>query len=369
MTDDRAEQAFRDAFAQRADRLVTGPLPAVRRRRRLPAVLATVAAVLVLVAGTAIAASIGHDDPPDRTATGPVGGLPAAPDGWRWATWRGVGVQVPERWVVGREPGGDWCAGEDSVDGASYVSQNQDTHGVTLAIGCDESDPAPPAAFGPAPIRLMVPHLTFAEPGDLVDGTSTYEGWTATARTVASVQLRLYTDTGTAELVDRVLGSVRTFTTDDHGCDVTSPVQATEFVRPADAFDVSTVEAVDSVSICQYDRGADPTVVALSGSRRIVGPEADALLAGIQSAAPGGGPDRPRNCVDDMFGDSALVVRMHHDGITDDLYVYYAWCLGNGYDDGTTRRELTADNCAPLFGGTVVAWMYSSFLDRRCGRR
>lgn len=366
MSDDtRAERAFRDAFARHAEDLETQPLRVVRRRRW--SLLVAAAVVLVLVGAAGLAAVV-RDDPsgPDPVAdTATSGVLPAATPGWRWATWRDVGVEVPETWVDDDEPGEDWCAdtGRPVKPAAPYVARAND--GFVLSIGCHGEQP--PKAFGPAPLRLMVPHISFAVPGELADGETTEAGWTATVRTAGDVQVRLYTDAGTADVVDHVLGSIRTYTTDHHGCDVTSPVRAEEFVRPA-PFDVAAVESVESISICQYDRSADPDAVALMASRRVEGADADALLAGIRTAPAGGGPDRPQSCVEDMYGDTGLAVRLHHDGRTDDLYAYYDWCFGNGYDDGTTRRALTADNCAPLFGGTVVAWSYGSFMASRCGR-
>lgn len=379
--DARAEQAFRDAFGREADRLPAAPRPVVRRRRR--PVLAAAAAVLLLVGGIGLVATLPDDPAPDDPAPGEsaadpdgpagsveasgAGDLPPATDGWQWVSWRDVAVEVPDSWVEGEEPGEDWCAdtGRPVKPAAPYVARTGGVRGV-LAIAC--GDEQPPASFGPAPLRLMVPHLTFAVPGDVSDGETTLEGWTATVRTVGDVQLRLYTDAATADVVEHALGSIRSFETDQHGCDTTSPVQAEQHVRPT-PFDVAGVEDVDAISICQYDRHLGPDAVALAASRRIEGAEARALLEGIRSAPTAGGPDRPGSCAATMHGDQALAVRLHHDGTTDDLFVYYDWCTDNGYDDGTTRRELTSANCRPLFAAPVVAWSYSSSLAGRCGHQ
>ncbi|HTW17325.1 MAG TPA: hypothetical protein VMF51_19515 [Nocardioides sp.] len=376
MTEDRAEQAFRDAFAQHADDLVTPGLSAVRRRRRWPVVAAAVA-VLALVGGVGIVAAL-REDPVTRPANEPAPApekadvLPAAPDGWRWATWRDLAVQVPASWRDGGEPKGDWCADRPSLPvshAGPYVSRGNST--VTLAIGCGPEEEPAPEVFGPAPLRLMQPHLTLTEAGEMPDGDTSHRGWVASLHTVGGVQLRLYlddTDPASARIARRVHASTRTFSTDDHGCDVTSPVQAEAPVRPAEAFDVATVARVDSISVCQYDRLRGLDAPALMGSRRVEGSEADALLAAIQAAPLGGGPDR-RSCPEDAYGDDALAVRLHHDGTTDDLHMYYDSCRDNGYDDGTSRRELTAGNCSALFDGPVVALVYMSELHRRCGRR
>jgi hypothetical protein len=373
--DSRAEQAFRAALTQRAEALDTVPLEAPSRsrgRRWLPGVVA--AAVLALVGGTALAAGVLDNDEPGSTSgtdsdVQSVGALPPADAGSRWVSWRNVGVQVPAAWADGYEAGSDWCADrgsrEPELPPAPYVSRN--SSGIVFDILCPAPDDGRPDVFGESPQDHWAPHLTFAPAAEaLEDGETSFDGWTITAKTIDSVQLRLWTDSETSGLADQILESVATFTTDANGCDVTSPVQAKEFVRPRPAFDVAQVDAVDSISICQYDRFLGDQAVALMQSRRLVGLAAADLLAGIQNAPTGGGPDWPEQCTDDSYGDHGIAIRFHHDGTTDDAYVYYDWCFGNGIDDGTTRFELTADNCAPLFGNGVVAWSYQSSMGGRC---
>ncbi len=378
MTDDmqgsRAEQAFRTALTQRADSLDTVPLEAPsgsRGRRWLPGVVAAV--VLALVGGTAIAVGVlGDDGPAGTTVTDeqPAGALPPADEGSRWVSWRNVGVQVPTGWADGSEPGPDWCADtgtEPELPPDPYVARNGAAGGV-LGIGCMQPEDGRPTIFETAPQDRWAPHLTFADAANAPDdGETEFDGWTITTKTIDSVQLRLWTDAETSGLADQILESARTFTTDANGCDISSPVQAEEFVRPEPAFEVAQVDVVDSIPICQYDRHLGDQAVALMASRRLEGSAAADLLAGIKNAPTGGGPDQPENCVDDMYGDHAIAVRFHHDGSTDDAYVYYGWCFGNGIDDGTTRYELTADNCAPLFGDGVVAWSFQSSMASRCG--
>lgn len=376
--DERAERAFRDALTSRAETFEPAALDASggrHRRRWLPALVA--AAVLALVGGTALAAAVFHDDKSGGTHLAgkddlAVGTLPAADAGWRWVSWRNVAVQVPEDWADGNEPGPDWCAStgaEPELPPAPYVSRN-DSAGMTLSIGCPAPEDGRPAIFGDAPQNRWAPHLTFAPTGAAEaprDGVTEFDGWRVEATTLDTVQLRLWTDADTADLGELILTSARTFTTDDDGCDVTSPVEATEFVRPRPAFDVQQVDEVDSISVCQYDRHVGAGAVALMASRRLTGGAASRLLAGIKDASTGGGPDYPDQCVHDAYGDHAIALRLHHDGTTDDAYVYYDWCFGNGIDDGTTRYELTADNCAPLFGDELIAWQYQSALRHRCG--
>jgi hypothetical protein len=39
---------------------------------------------------------------------------------------------------------------------------------------------------------------------------------------------------------------------------------------------------------------------------------------------------------------------------THEMFGYYGWCFGNGFDDGTAIRELTTQDCPPLWGGRVL---------------
>jgi hypothetical protein len=78
MSDDRAEQAFRDAFAQHVDRLEPDPLPVVRRRRRWPA-LVVAAAVVALVGGGLVVGSQPPDPPDDAPVLGTEAAVPLSP--------------------------------------------------------------------------------------------------------------------------------------------------------------------------------------------------------------------------------------------------------------------------------------------------
>jgi hypothetical protein len=166
-------------------------------------------------------------------------------------------------------------------------------------------------------------------------------------------------------LADRILDSARAFETDQNGCDASSPVQAAKFVRP-ESFDLASVDDVESISVCQYTRSDPPGQPALMGSRLLARQPASALLDAIRSAPEGGGPDSPQSCLHDMYGDTAITLRLHADDFTPEVYVYYDWCFGNGFDDGTTRRELTLQSCLPLFGGNVALFSGSSAPFQRC---
>ncbi|MCW2792187.1 MAG: hypothetical protein JWO76_1285 [Nocardioides sp.] len=386
--DAREERAFRTAFVRRADELEPVELGAVTtgRRRRPWLVAAVAAAVLVVVGGTGVVAIMTGDDgsgrppasggrtdaatPPSVSPGTQTGGRLPAPDaGWRWTSWRDVAVQVPASWSYGLEPPLPWCMYSSTVDveRAPYVAQDS-TGMVIPSVGCaGESPDHHPEAFGPAPVRFWAPHVSFADStgGTSEDAVARFEDWTLTSRTVDGVTVSLLVDSSTADLGDRILGSARTFETDQSGCDASSPVQAERFVRP-EPFDLARVDAVDSISVCQYSRAVPPGRPALMGSRLLTGPRAASVLDAIRSAPVGGGPDTPRTCLHDQYGDTAIALRLHTGDSTREVYVYYDTCFGNGFDDGTTRRELTVESCLPLFGDNVALFSGGSAPFHRC---
>lgn len=310
----------------------------------------------------------GSDDRRAADRTRADGALPPPEDGFRWLSWRDVAVQVPAVWSHGYEPGPDWCAGYDPEDAPPATAPYYDLDpagGATLAIGCMGTGEDHPEEFGPAPEALWATHVVLEPADGSEDRTSTDGGWTLTIQSVGEVRVRALAAAGDTELVDEIVASARRFAVDHNGCEPTSPVQAAEPVRP-EPHDITQVGTVDSISVCQYSRMLGPDDPALLGSWRADGADAAALLAGLQDAPPGTGPDRPKNCVDDYFGDTAIALRVHEGDETHEVYAYYDWCFGNGTDDGVRHRELTSETCAPLFEGPVRIVQYSSHLRGIC---
>lgn len=379
MTDDtRAEQAFRDAFAREADHL-DGPEHVVRRPRRWPVLAAAAAVIAVVGAGLVLT----PDDPPPASDAPSATPTPDAPDatespvaadaplpdpepGWRWVSWRGVAVQAPVAWGYDLTPLEAWCTlDRENTPREPYVAQ--DPNGVGIGgVGCVDGGPAAPAGFGPGPERLWVPHLSFVDrgapdlgEGPVPDGVSSYDGWTLTTRTVGDVQVQVLSDAATEDVAAPALASLREVEVDQDGCATRSEITAEQFVRPPIPVDLSTIDDVRSVAVCKYARDTGWLRPGLIGSRTIHGDAAADLVAAITSSPVGGGPDRPQNCVDDMYGDTAIVLRVTDGaGEVHDAFVYYDWCFGNGIDDGTRRYALTAASCRPLFAEPPVE-MYS----------
>jgi hypothetical protein len=349
--DDRAEQAFRDAFSSRADSFepeVLSDEPVRRPRRTWPVVLLAAAAVLVLAVGTLVWRSAGSDD---RTSTAAA----ALPDGWRWESYRDVMVAVPDSWGYAYAPGDQWCTQYDS-DG---TPQNPRTPSLPAQGYVDMSLPGAAStavlcgAGDVPPEPLFVVHLSFlAEEGP----APVPEGWSNVTRAVGSIRVDVVADSEHQTLADRILATAHVATTDQNGCDTTSRIQARQPVRPDPPVDLSALTTVDSIAVCQYDLAPDgPGLVA---SELLTGTRATSELSALQAAPSGSGPDRAgAGCESGTQwdpGDDGLVLRLTSGGASHDVYVYYSDCHDNGVDDGTQVRELTAQNCSPLWGGRLT---------------
>lgn len=369
--DARAEQALREAFAQRADEFEPSPLRPTTRRGRWWVVGAVAASVAIAAVGIAVvvggeAGDVNPDppavasDPPPASPSTSEASAPAT----REVSYRNLVVEVPEEWVDEPTPNGNGC-GYPSEPFVAVQNQSQ-TFPLNLCLNKGQD---PPSGFPRAKLAEWSPNLQLSDVRNaaesLPDGQQTYEGWTLTRRTVDLVRIEVLTDAATDQLVDPILDSARTTDRDPNGCATSSPAQAREFVRPP-AFDVTQVRDVTSIGVCLYDRlGVEQP--GLHGSRTIKGEEAQTVLESIQAAPEGGGPDKPQNCIDDEFGSQVLVLDLaFRDALRGSVYVYFEWCFGNGFDDGTTRRALTEAACAPLWGGRVQQYGGSSEPFRVC---
>jgi hypothetical protein len=336
--DDRAEQAFRDAFATRADAFepeVLSREPVPRHRPTWPAALLAVAAVLILAVGTVMWRSTGSDH--RTTAAAAV----SPPAGWHWESHKDVEVAVPDSWGYAPAPDESWCANYDdsshqSLPRPGYVDTGT-PNGGGPSIGC----------MGAVPGSLMVTHLSFADFGDPPADT-VVGGFITIGRDVGGTRLVVVTDATERDLADRILATAHVVEHDQNGCPVSSPLQGTVRVRPSPPFDVSTLTEVDSIAVCQYDVKTidEPGLIA---SRLLVGAPAQAELEALQSAPSGGGPNRGTGCDPQDPGLTAVMLRLTSGDATNEMYGYYEGCAGNGFDDGTSVRELTVEDCSRLW--------------------
>jgi hypothetical protein len=359
MTDDRAELAFREALATQAERFEPETLAPLTppTRRWWPTALAA-AAVLVLVGAAAVLLPGDDGKVPVSTGTptGPadLDGPGAPPEGWHWESSLDAVVAVPDSWGYAYAAGDQWCVGaEEPAPTTPFVDLRSPVMAST-AVLCPEQDPD---NFTGVPERLLQTHLSFAW-ADVPDGTRTWHGWTQITRHVGSAVVQVLADAKHLEVAQQVIDSARQVDVDANGCTARSPIQEGGFVRPQAAFDVTSVVPVEKVVICQYliadaDQPGAAEVPGLMASRRLDDEAGRALVAAIQAAPSGGGPNQPDSCVHTWYGDTAVTIRLTSGERTYELYAYYGSCIGNGIDDGTTLRTLTPDTCAPLFGDRV----------------
>jgi hypothetical protein len=358
VTDDRAEQAFRAALATRAAEYQPEArgVPLAHPRRRWPAVLAAAVLLVAVVLTGAALHSHGH-----RNAA------PAElPSGWRWESHANVMVAVPDAWGYAYAPDDQWCTQYDS-DGKPQSPRTAPLPPqgyVDTSLPGDASTSVLCAGGEVPPTALFVVHLSFL---DHSEPTPVPLGWSDVTRTVGGVGLDVVTDQEHRALADRILATAHVFSTDQNGCSDTSPIQDQLVGRPSPPFDVDSLHQVDSIAVCQYQ--LDATGPALVASQLLTGASADAELTALQSASTNGGPDRGHGCSPADRGPTgtALLLRSGHQ--THEMYAFYSGCARNGIDDGTNVRELTAENCRPLFGPRVIDGEGIGAAFEACNRR
>ncbi len=399
----RAAAALVAALHRKAARFTPKPLivPEAKRSAHRGWVLAAAACAALIVGGLALIpgllgrggqeGTIG-DPTAERTSTESVNtqsGLPDPQPGWRWESYLNVAVQVPEEWGDDYARGPDWCAeGADAALRTPYVALPA---GATLSIGCPEEGPANP--LNPqVPRRLNETHVTFVT-GEVTQRPVTHADdgdWHLRAKQMTGlVKVSVLADDAHLDVAEQIVASARVVFVDARGCPTAASVIDVPEKTPAPPAGTRLDQwrDVDQVRICQYYRGLELTDFAssdtpaggtpapmgdlpeLKGSRLVTGDEAAALVAALQAAPEGSGPNSPGTCAKGFNGDDALTMDFFSgDRQVGTAYVYYSGCRGNGIYDGTTVREIT-DACRTWFGGRVVLTSTSGNLGERCFAR
>jgi hypothetical protein len=234
-----------------------------QRRRTHLAGGAAVVALALAVPATWVAVS-GDDapGPTDRTQT--AADPDPTDDGWRWESWHGVTVQVPDTWREG--PLSTWC-----LDGDEPTPRVQRPGGVTASIAC-----TPSLGYG----------LMFQDVDDRTDfswpiGRQDSGGWpeenVVGARGMRGVLMTVVTPD--EDLAQRILDSAHPVDRDGdpNGC--------------ATRLGGEPVVPDGAVSVCRYDDTG-----LLEQSEALVGQDAGDAVRALQ-AAPA-----PTTCADASAG-------------------------------------------------------------------
>jgi hypothetical protein len=346
MTDRDVEEVIRAAFRSR-EHLIDGAgehlLPAVRvrarrRRRALPVAVAGMATVAVL-GGLMVVLSIQRGGPDGDRAQAPVAGPEGEPPaGWRLESSLGVEILVPQAWVVndvgcGMTGEPTVVRGQSTVTACFYREPPTKEMAVIRRLGAPLTGLAEkPVSLGEVPARRAA--------GRLEDGR--YAGWVVVPSKDVAVEVRTHNEATTRAILD----SVRLVETDHVGCDVHRPAYARRAGGSGGPF---VPPDPTSIGICYYS-GHELESDLLKASARLTGTDARRLAAALNTARPGGNPDRPADqCVDGEppVANAVLLIGVGAQRVAS-VWVTFSFCSGRGADNGVRRVQVTQSMIALL---------------------
>jgi hypothetical protein len=302
-------------------------------RRGVAIVVAAAAAAVTLFVVFATAGG------PPGTGEPPAGSGEAPAAGWRWESYDGVEVQVPDEWGHGTTntpPCLDVPGGADQPKQPGYVGRP----GIVATIGCSISVP---------PLDKRTPYLWFDSHADA--GVREHDaGWVEETRVVGDLALTVFSDDAT--LRTRILDSARPAGTTGTGpgCAAEHAVTTGPDAHPDPGpGGLAAMGRVTSITLCRYALGEESKVLAGS---QLTGEEAQAVVRAILAAPEGDGPNEPGNCAPEVaFGEEVLLLTARDSARGQEVFVRYSGCDGHGFDDGQTHRRLTSDALKPLLSG------------------
>jgi hypothetical protein len=263
---------------------------------------------------------------------------PASP-GWRWESYDGVVVQVPDDWGYGRTDVSPCLADKVSQPKDGYVG-HVGRPGPVPAIACS-------ASYAPAPDEQS-PYLWFDS--QTRAGVQAHDGgWVAETRVVGGLALTVFTDD--AAVRERILDSARPAANGvGDGCPAEHAITGKPGARPDPRpGGLAAMGPIESISLCRYAIGDDRKLLS---SSQLSDEHARAVLRAIRAAPAGDGPDEPGNCAPEAaHGTEALLLLVRDDTRTQQVFVRYSGCTGHGIDDGHTQRRLTSAALIPLLSG------------------
>lgn len=275
---------------------------------------------------------------------------PTLPAGWRWESYGGIQVGVPDDWGWGNSSQrlSQWCIASNAEVAQPIVGRP----GPATLVGCsgEERSPAPETL-----IRNTGQVVGFGR-GEVRSPGVAHEGDRTTVR-LGGVSVTIQAPPA---LRRRIAETVHPVKVDLFGCRVTHPISAHPAWRPEPA-DVASLTQVSAVSACKYQLAQDPSwpEARLLSSLRMEGSAAARTIQHLAKAPLGGGPDNPDLCLPGVsHGDEIIILRVRSSAGLTEVVLRYSGCNHNGFDDGVSVRSLTAAAVAPFVTGPNVVFSF-----------
>ncbi|MCW2750082.1 MAG: hypothetical protein JWR83_1192 [Aeromicrobium sp.] len=272
----------------------------------------------------------------------------ALPAGWRWESYRGVEVGVPNDWGwgVGGQRIDQWCTNPKNPK--SIVGRSGPSTAVGCSLGNPVQTPDPQTLIKNTGSVVAFESTTFSDGADnpIVHGGD---------RTLVTIGKVVVVIQAPEAMRTKIAATVHRVTVDHAGCPVSDPAGAHPSKRPPPT-DVTKLRGVTAVSVCKYSG-------LLVSSLRYNGEPAARIIRQIAAAPKGGGPNHPSECVDG-YGDSIIVLRVTSSTGESQIYARFSNCVHNGFDDGTTVRALTRDPMQALLKGPNGLYEWDGVLSR-----
>jgi hypothetical protein len=280
--------------------------------------------------------------------------VPELPDGWRWESYGGVEVGVPDWW--------GWGNGDQRLDQWTVG----DGQGKRPMVG--RSGPVTLVGYARVPEGATDPATLVENTGATVAfgrgakyASDASEAGDRTTLRRHGVEVRIQAE---ASLRAQIVDTFHSVDVDSFGCASTHPVSVEPSRRPSPAVDVTELTGVSAVAAGKYRVGRDDydSDARLLSSLRLVDDAARAAIEGIVALELGSGPNDPTHCLPEVsYGDELVVLGITSDKGESEVYLRYSGCDHHGFDDGLNVRRLTAGAMVPFLCGpnTVVGSLSS----------
>lgn len=269
--------------------------------------------------------------------------MPELPVGWRWESYGGVEIGVPESWGWGNgsQRLDQWTVG----DGGRRPMVGRP--GPTTLVGYS---PTGPGETDPATlVENTGPTVAFGRGARYASDVREAGDRTTIRR--RGVEVRVQAET---TLRARIVATFHTVDVDNAGCATTHAVSLDPTRRPDPALDVAELTGVTSVSVGKYligrdDDDSDPRLIS---SLRLEADAASAVVGAVARLRIGSGPNDPRQCIPEVsYGEEIVVLFVTSEQGRSEIYLRYSGCDHHGFDDGVRTRRLTARSITPFLSG------------------